>query len=288
MSNNSENQKIHHRIVKPVQTGEGKAKPVYYGDVLAEPYAICAFIAKKKSGKTTLEYNMLRDCIKPGMNVYIFASTKDHDPIYGKMVELCEKKKCNVKLFNHFIDQEQGVNYLEAFQQAKDLEAEANEAPKSIETDDIDFPAEARLIKSASAPKEKTKKKKRKSKWQLPETIIIIDDLSSSLRDKTLTYLLTRNRHYKCKIFISMHSVVNLEPKAMEMLDNIVLFGNQSDDRVQETANKLGLHFPEDKRGKSHLINLYHKATDEPYSFLFIDRNNNQYRKNLNQIIYED
>lgn len=271
------------KISKVPLKGSGKKLPIRNFEMFEEPYANVVMVATKNSGKTTLLYNILKEEARKGLTVILFASTINHDPTFTAIIDMLRKKGCIVKTFDHFINKE-GVNLVEAWTSIKDEEAEAAAQP---DTSQPSKEPEWQMIPTAAKPKKEKEKKEKKLKFRGPETIMVFDDLSSSLRDKALTYLLTRNRHYKTKIFISCHSVINLDPKTLEVIDVAILFPGQSYDRVQELANKLGLHFTEDKKGKSHLHVLYDYATSEKYNFLYVDRNKLEYRHNMNKLLYK-
>ena len=60
--------------------------------------------SKRRSGKTTLIYNILKHCVSKRTNVVFFCSTIHRDSTYKLILEMLAKKKVNVVSYDHFID----------------------------------------------------------------------------------------------------------------------------------------------------------------------------------------
>ena len=72
----------------------------YFSNLYSNIY-ICS---KRKSGKTTIIYNILKLCVSKRTNVVFFCTTIHRDSTYKKILEMLEKKKVNVVSYDHFID----------------------------------------------------------------------------------------------------------------------------------------------------------------------------------------
>lgn len=271
--------------ITKVPVDNKKQLPIRGGDYFGDPYATVVGIATTKSGKSTVWYNILKAQAYKGLNVIIFASTNNMDPTFDKMVEMLEKKGVNVQRYDNWITDD-GTNLIECWMHAKAADAEKKrlrELPKDkdapvLSVCKFDDPED-------SDSDDEPKKKKRKPKFRQPETIFLIDDLSSQINEKHLTFLLTKARHYRAMILISAHSLVNMQKKALEFITHVLAFGKQSHDRVEQLAEKMALSFPTDKKNRSHLHDLYAIATAEPYGFLYIDKFKNQFRSSFNTFL---
>lgn len=272
--------------IKPVDKPKDKnAKNVLGYDWFPLSTANVGLIARKGSGKSTVVYHAIMKCIDKDCQVIIFSPTQKFDPTYVKLEKELTKRGNTVVQLNHFID-DNGVNLLEQLLVLLERNAEL-ERQRKLDDDDegkvvlFDSPQEEEKLKTG---KIKIRKKKESAKF-----CMVFDDLSNLMSHKSVSRWLTKSRHYLARNFIVLHDVVNLSPMGICMLDNILVFPKVSEHRVQEIAEKCGLQFKQDKRGHSFLIDLHKKATDEPYSFLYIDINKQQYRKKFDkQLVFQE
>ena len=68
-------------------------------------------IAKKKSGKSNVIYNILDKGANKHTNILFFVPTFHRDAVYMKMAEMLDKKKINNQVFSDII--EDGVTVLD-------------------------------------------------------------------------------------------------------------------------------------------------------------------------------
>jgi hypothetical protein len=68
------------------------------------PYSNVFLCARKKSGKTSVIYNIIKHMINKKTKVIIFSSSYNRDPTYIKMIEDLRKNKYKVDAFDHFIN----------------------------------------------------------------------------------------------------------------------------------------------------------------------------------------
>jgi hypothetical protein len=119
--------------------------------------------------------------------------------------------------------------------------------------------------------------KRRKNKYQSPEYILILDDMSNELKTKTIQKLLKENRHYALKCIISSQHLKDMKPESRKQIDFYLLFKNQPQQILEivhsDSSSKLT---------EAQFNEVYNAATNEPYSFLYIDTTLNKYRKNFN------
>jgi len=290
--------------IKPIiKGGSHDKKTIRAYDWYPEPYANICMLARKKSGKTNAIYRALEKCATKGTNVFIFSPTVHIDDTYKKMISMLKKKKCTVVAKEHFV--ENGVDLVEQLLSIfgkTDTEDQKKEdeyvAPPLLLFGDTQnykmvnkqIGGECTLVrKPKREPKKTAKKGKGKAdKMITPEHILIFDDLSSDMKCKTISRLLTKNRHYKLKVFIAVHSVNNLEKMGLSCVDYFHVFPNVSAEKIDELKEKVNITFKNDSKKDSKLQKLYDYATAKPYNFLYIDRVDGCFRKNYNEKIIVD
>lgn len=291
--------KINNVEIQPVLKKKAKNKSTIKGyDFYPEPYSNIALLARKGSGKTVTIYRALEECVDKGTTIWIFCSSINTDATYDKMCKMLKKKKCVVHKFEHFIN-DQGINELDIIIKMLSQKEEDNEMaemagiekpPPLLYFGGSDFKSVSRpdgetiLVEKPKQPAKIKKEKKEKAKKKIAqEHVFIFDDLSSDMKHKSISKLLCKNRHIKSKVFCAIHHVNNLDPTGLRMIDAFHIFPNISEEKILETAEKIGLTFKGDTKKQSRLNDLYHHATQEPHNFLYIDRANNEFRKNFNE-----
>ena len=286
--------KINDVSIKPVITNNKYDKKNCRAfHMYPEPYSNVCLLARKKSGKSTVIYRALEQCCKKGTNVCIFSPTVFIDATYKKMLKMLEKKGCNVMAKEHF--KEESVDLVsemynsirQAEDEKEDEEEEDPQPPMMLYGNDPRFHQERQLDGTIILTAKKAKKKKKKPKKEkllTPEYVFVFDDLSQEMRAPSISKMLVKNRHIKCKVFLSCHNVNNLDRMAIESIDAFHVFPNIPDEKIKELAEKINLTFKSDTRHQSKLQQLYDHATEKKFNFLYIDRVNCQFRKNYDQI----
>ena len=265
--------KVNNQVVKPVKfiTGRGDDKrPIKGADLFSEIYCNTYICARKKSGKSSVLFKIVKECATKETTVIVFASTVDKDRIHIAIKKYC--KMANIPYLGYTSMKEDDVDILDTFihklqEEAKpkedsDSEADINESHPLIMFDDSDSEGE---------------KKERKPKYNAPKYLIIFDDLSNELKSTNLTRLLKMNRHWESKIFVSTQYVHDLPIQSIKQCDYALIFRGQPLDKLQKLYRDLDLSIDFEL-----FQQIYHSATQEPYSFLYIDRNNDSFRRNFN------
>ena len=195
--------------VKPVKLPpQPKVDNPFFNDT----YQNVFFLAKKKTGKSNLIYNILKNILKKNHVVFIFCSTIDKDPIYKKMVNMIEKKARKVITSTSIYDDDINLHGMYEFLRHQENQEEDSESEEANSNDILTI-------------KPKHKKGGRKPKKpEPPEYIIILDDMSYELRDKTLSALVKQNRHYKANVFISSQWIHDILPDTLKQIDVFLLF----------------------------------------------------------------
>ena len=115
-----------------------------------------------------------------------------------------------------------------------------------------------------------------------PKHIIVLDDCGSSLKNSAVTKLLKINRHLHTRVIVSSQHQGDLFQQAFRQFDNLIIFKGLSQnieklEQIYRNAD-LSVSFEE-------FVEMYRFATLKPFSFLYIDTRNNQYRVNFNKQI---
>jgi hypothetical protein len=276
-------------IVKPQMEDQKVAGAKYIKDA----YANIGIVGAKMTGKTSCLATLLKVCAGKNTNVIIFASTVHIDDTYKHIIEMLEKKKCNVTTFTGLIDDE-GNNALEDImeelknpaggtgdepgEEPADEQHEMEPPPPIVHVHQAYFGPVDEIKEAIKEEKIKEREEKKKRKKILyPELILVYDDLASELRNKFISRMLVKNRHFKCKNILLCHSVNNLTPESRRQLQYLLLMKGQSEEKLKNLYTELDISIEWDKFYES-----YKFATKDKYNFLYIDLMTNHLRKNFN------
>lgn len=251
--------------VEPVKTEETPKENILGYDMFPILYNNVFCIAKKKSGKSNVIYNILDKGANKRTNILFFVPTFHRDAVYLKMAEMLDKKGIHYQVFSDII--EDGVNVLDDI--IKKLEE-----PEEIVLQNKPVKTMFGMTKGRSQPKKPQKLS--------PKHIIVLDDCGSSLKNSAVTKLLKINRHLHTRVIVSSQHQGDLFQQAFRQFDNLIIFKGLSQnieklEQIYRNAD-LSVSFEE-------FVEMYRFATLKPFSFLYIDTRNNQYRVNFNKQI---
>lgn len=270
--------KINDIVVHPIRDANKIQLPVKGKDLLEVCYSNIFCLAKKKSGKTTVIYRLMRQTISRDTKVFIFCSTVHKDPAYKKLMDWLDSRSIYFESYNDIF--EDGENIVENI---------LNEMKKqgSDEAEDEDAKVEQKPKKTLNTlmfgGDEEKEKKKRKNKYVVPDYVFIFDDLGQTLRNPSISQLLKTNRHYKARIIISSQYLHDLQPASMQQLDYMFIFKGQTDEKLMTIHTQIDLSLDIDQ-----FMKMYKIATEKMYNFLYIDIRNEQYRRNFNTQLIPD
>lgn len=243
-------------------------------------------VGKKKSGKTSVVANILDHCCNKNTVFIFIVSTIDKDETWQQIVKKWRNKGAEVLTYTSFKDPEEG-NIIENF--ISEQQQEAEELKEQEEEKEQKGGAKFRepvIIRrldgktNEQAFNEKTKVTKPKigkgKKIVTPEFVFVFDDQTDLTRDKELSRLLKKNRHFKLMTIISSQDVIDLKPDAQKQQDYVLLFPKINVEKLDKVHQNMGLSLPFDKFNE-----IYHEATSKPYNFLYISRND-EFRHNFN------
>jgi hypothetical protein len=119
--------------------------------------------------------------------------------------------------------------------------------------------------------------RKRKPKKISQRFIIVLDDLSSTLRNPSVDKLLKTNRHWKSKVIISSQNYQDLNVPARIQLDYCLLFGNIPVPKLETFHKDSDLAISVEQ-----FLRIYKISTSKKYNFLYVDIRNESFRINFN------
>lgn len=255
--------KLNNEVVKTVPLLEAiDTRPVKGAALFPEIYANVFLCAKKKSGKTSAVYKIVKKCAGPKTKIVVFCSTLHKDPSWATIQALAEARGWPFVGHTSLKDDD-GTDLLDEL--IHDLEAGEPIATKK-ERSPLDSEDEEEV--------------ERKPKYRAPEYLIILDDLSTELKSTSVTALLKKNRHFKAKIILSSQYLNDLLPAARKQLDYCCLFKGHSLKKIEEVHRDLDVSIPVDE-----FYRVYKFATEEPFSFLYVDTVSGTFRRNFNVLI---
>ena len=259
--------------IKPVVHLALESHEILGYDYFSTLYSNIYICSRRRSGKTTLIYNILKHCVNKRSNVVFFCSTIHRDSTYKLILEMLEKKKVNVMTFDHFLNGKENIltGIIEGLN--NDLETKEQEKIKK-DHDNIDPKPIMDLF-----PKEKAiERKERKPKKLSPEYVFIFDDLGNDLRHASITQLFKTSRHYKAKVIVSSQYIHDLSNACIKNLDYTLIFKSFNREKLMVLFEALDLSIDFELFER-----LYLDATAEPFNFLYVDSRDNTYRRNFNR-----
>ena len=242
-----------------------------------EIYANINIVARKRSGKTNLIWNILKKCSDKNTQIHIFCATCFKDSCWIQIIKYLENRGNPV--FKHTsIVSENGENLIEKFMIDYGQETLSN-------TDDSEESSDYGYLQIGKPDEEerKKKKKKRKPKYVSPDHILIFDDLSTELKNKFLTALYKQNRHYKSKIITSSQSLFDIPPSSRKQQDYHILMKGLNIEKLEIAYKDADVGIP-----FKQFLQVYKEATQKPYSFLYIDTRTDTYRSCFDRQITMD
>ena len=249
--------------------------------------------AKKKSGKTSAVYKILQKCMSKQTTLIIFCATVHKDPAWKYIVKYYKQHGADVEV--HTSLREDGVDQLnelvtelENTVDSDEEEEEEELPPKEILKQKGGAVMNAILAHNAPPPQEGEQegggkqRKPRKSKYIECEYIIVLDDISTELKSKSLVALLKKNRHFKAKIIMSSQYYLDLLPESRKQIDYFLLFRSQTEDKLKAIYKDADITVPYET-----FKEYYKDATSKKWGFLYVDCTNDLFRDGFDLKIEE-
>ena len=265
--------KLNNFTVKKVRLPQLSEKKIRGGDILPI-YSNTFICARKKSGKSTCIYNMLKKCCDKDTTLHLFVSTIEKDSTWKAIVKYFTDKGCIVNCHTSTIDLEDGKDLIREILDEPIEESEEEESSSS-ESDygflEIGKPDEEER-------KERKKKKKRKSKKKAQKQVIVLDDLGDELKRRSIDQLLKVNRHLKCKVILSSQYLNDLSIQARRQIDIWMCFSGLKAQKLQQIMRDCDTRLTYDQ-----FEEVYKFCTNGKYNFMYLDTSNDMFRRNFNE-----
>jgi len=275
-------------------------------------YSSVYIIAKRKSGKTQLIYNILQQITDQTTNVIIFCSTYEKDDTYIEIIKWLKENGIKVTTFDSLFDGKN--NRLDQFmdgdlQLGGSIKKEKKKEKKNkkmkgkgevekidmskfekynIDLSSLMFKGKYIPLKFGQEPEKEIykedmpiiKKPKKIKSNVSPKYVFVFDDLSSELKSPSVNAFIKQARHHKAFCIFSSQYVNDLQPSAIKNMEVLILFKGHSIDKLSELHKHADLSIP-----LEDFINAYHYAVSEPYNFLYVDVVGETLRKNFDEEI---
>jgi KaiC/GvpD/RAD55 family RecA-like ATPase len=262
--------------ITPLITHSTNPDDVLGGQMFLDPYSNVAIISKKKSGKTTLLYHILKKVCRKGANVLIFSPTQNKDDTYKFIKEALDKKGCNVSSYSNFV--EDGENIINDLLNELGKEEEIEEElPRKVEPTPEEMVNFKMFGKGINDIEKQIEKKPSKPKKISADYVLVFDDLGKDMNCKTIAQLSKTLRHYKIRCFYLQQYLSDLSTDTRKQIDYALLFKSFNEEKLLSMYESLDLSIDFDE-----FVELYHYATKDPYNFMYVDVKQDKYRKNFN------
>lgn len=260
-------------LVEPIALPK-KNRPALGCELFPLESANIFLVAPKNSGKTTVIKKILDECADEDTHVIIFCGTVHNDPSWKVIREDLQKRGIKYSAFiSIFKDKINLIDVLIETLQGTEEEHFNGEDDMKLKKDNVvDFGAP---LEEQELPNDPKKKKK---KYDAPDYIIIMDDLSTELKNVAIPKLMKIHRHFSSKIIISSQSWNDTDARIRKgNLDYVLLFKNIPEEVLKQIHEELAIPLP-----FKLFEEMYMHATAEKYHFLYIDRSG-VYRKDFNK-----
>jgi hypothetical protein len=280
-------------------------------ELFPDCYSNVFILARKKSGKSVLIFNMIKKIVSPNTHVLIFCSTFQKDPIWLEIQRWL--KKHNIT-FTPFLGITEGkIDHLQQFMsllehesleqniseseeeesEDKDKKYFSDEEEEHVSDFESDLEEKDPYFEEDESRKERngvptsrirfSKKEssvKTKEKYLTPEYLLIFDDISNELKNPNLVAWYKRSRHYKALTISSTQYINDLKPEQIRQQDVIIAFKGLD----QQKLKKLYIDADLSNITFEQFCDMYHNATDhDKFSFFYIGVRTDQFRKNFDK-----
>jgi hypothetical protein len=239
--------------------GGSKVKPIHNpnqttasaGGLFPQKFSNILLVSKKASGKTSLVFHMLKKLCTKNTITIIFCPTVKKDPAYThNIIPWLDEHDRPYHLYTSLEDHD-----------------EDNENGESVKDELMDF----------------FKHSEQQHGKKITQFIMILDDLGDECRDKFITGLAKKNRHYFLNLIVSVQYVHDVLPGFLKQVDSCFLSQGNSEDKLLMLKQSLDLSISD-----ADFLRIYKKATEERFKFLNIDRNHQKFYRDFTDEIIPD
>ena len=223
--------------VTPIQLKEFTCNQSHYGDIVPKLPMRSMLVAPSGAGKTVLLTNMTRDIYKGCFpRIYIWSPSIQVDNTWKPVKDyIRDHIKPNDKEKCHF----------ESYDPAE-LEQVINTQKKVIDYQ---------------------KEQKHKDLYQI---LIVIDDFADDTnftrKSQLLHQLYIRGRHYMISTITSTQVYKQISPIVRKNMTHLFIYRLRNYGDLEAIVEELSAVYD-----KKTLLQIYHEAVDEPYSFLYVN-----------------
>ncbi len=290
-------------------------KPPRGKELFDLPFGQIFMASRKKSGKTTVIENILRNVMQPGKtHVHFFVPTIKKDKSYRSILKHVKDKgnpmSIHLDLFGKEVvkdsrgrnkvikynilekmikDMENGIE-LEPNMKTKEKKQKGGFKKSVIYSNN---PLECKMFgyvfKENSNEQEgraffEKKPKKSNSKYEELDHLFIFDDCGKLLKNAIFGNFCRTNRHFRCKNLISSQHWNDVDLGSRMQLDYCLLFKGHRKAKLEQIYENLDCSVDFDD-----FLELYKFATadteNNTHNFMYVDRGNSQIRKNFDELI---
>jgi hypothetical protein len=284
-------QQINKEFVKPIPLPVQGGGKVLGEKLFADPNSNVFLLAKKKSGKTSTLFKIIKKCSSRKTKIFIFCATVHKDRNWIEIVKWLEKHHRDYEIFTSILEtRAEGRRKIQVNNLRLVLD-ELKETGSASGSDDDEEEAQLvappmsreavmqRLVGEAKREAEEDEDE------EIDNYMVILDDMTKQLRrsEEVLEELVKTNRHYKIRVLVSSQYLHDLKPEVIEQMDYIIMFGRIPDKKLERMHDLLNLSVDYDD-----FLRMYQAATDEKYHFLYIDTRNEEFRRDFtHKIVWE-
>ena len=208
--------------------------------IFSVQYPNVFLLAKKNSGKTCTIFTILKQTLTKNTEVIIFSSTVHKDKNMIHIVKYLKKKKIPVAIFTSLY--EDGKNKLQEFYESLENNFSDSESDSDLHDISEDMAIQKYILTDPSNDEEEDENGQKKKE---PVYIVIFDDLSTELKDKSVPYFMKRNRHFKALCILSSQYLFDLAKDGRNQIDYILMFPSLPMDKVESIQKELDLNIKE-------------------------------------------
>ncbi|KYQ88911.1 hypothetical protein DLAC_10492 [Tieghemostelium lacteum] len=270
--------KINEVHVAPIKLPK-PPKHILGSDLFNQVSANILICAPKNSGKTVVVKKILDECAGKDTNVIIFCGTVNNDPSWLEIKKDLSKKKISLISFTSIFDDK--LNLVEALIKALQQGNVKDNPSVDNKLEPLRKPGSQLILTNSDDLKKINGDNgipviEKKPKNVSPDYIIVFDDISNELKDKSIPKLMKIHRHFSSKIIISTQSWKDTSSSIRKgNLDYLLLFKNINEETLDTIHQELSITIP-----LRMFKEMYYHATSEIYHFFLIDRNG-QFRKDF-------
>lgn len=260
------------KIIKPVKIdhhdldAKGKEiQPILYANTL--------MVARKRSGKTTLLYHCIKHLIDSRTKVLVFCATHNKDEVWTKIKHYLRKHRIQSQFFYNLDDFSEIIAGIE---QEMD---ETQEQEKDHSLQKLLHNVPVVLHNAIVSPDEEKHVKTAEESPAVPRYMVVMDDIGLDEARHHIFELAKKNRHLKCKFFVSLQDSLQIKPSVLMQFDYLWLFKGLETDYLKRMYRNISLPIDYEK-----FEQLYRFVTSIKYMFLNIHLATNKFFINFDEI----